>query len=497
MRTDKGPLHIRADVVRSCFAEPSQPPDVLGLLRTPVGRCETVDPKHVTCNSSLGTWEGVSSNTAISLRMVRRTLGALHLLDGKAVQSGRFARVVVAVEMAKPNGPRETTLYATMQQAVQSTLSGGDGSVRAVPGDDPDATLHITVALHNLVIGDLVQGSSNEKTTYEDHKETRENPDKPKAKAAVAAAESAVQQAIMDFQNRQAQARQAQQTCLSGCFGQYAAICQAGCNVGGAILTMVVDSDPAVTQAREALNQARANEAATPQTIEVPIMLPWPYKKTTYQRSVSVALDVDANFLSGAKHWSKPLSTSVDDYDVTSDARHNVPGHAVNRDIIDKPDSLLPLIGRLIAGELAKRVRAGVNQEREERAVKAFETSGHEATRPENRSVDAAAFDIAGARILQAVQHGGASLGAQAPFAIPVELVPPSCLLVVAAAEDPEDHLTLSTTTGSHADLQGASAAALEICPGEDQGGAAPVVQLSASKPGQARWGIYSMAPGK
>jgi hypothetical protein len=490
----KGDLHVRADTVASCFAATAPPPaEVVSLVRTPIGRCE-VEQRHVRCASSLGTWEGVSSLAAVSLRMVRRTLGALDIVDGRPVHSGRFARSVVAIEMAKPKDARETALYAAMQRTVQVALAGGDGSVRAVPPDDPDATLHISVALQNLVIGDLVQRVTMEQTTYEDHKETQPNPEKETARSAVENASTNVDQAIQDFHTRQDTAKAAHDACLSACSGQYANICRTGCNVGGVILTAVVDSDPSVQQARTALNQARSKEASTPATIQVPIMLPWQYKRTSYQRSVSVALDVDAKFPSGPRHLSSPMATSVDDYEVGSDPRHNVTGHAANRDIIDKPDSLLPLIGRMIADELGKRVRAGVSQEREERAVKAFEAAGHEAARPENRPLDAAAFDIGGARVQKPVGYGVVDFAAAGFVTVPVQSAAPMCLLVVASANDPEAHVKLITPDASHADLRGGSVAAIELCPGEPESAS---VNVSTTKGAQVRWGAYITAPGK
>jgi hypothetical protein len=368
--------------------------------------------------------------------------------------------------------------------------------VRAVPPDDPDATLRITVALQNLVIGDLVQRSTTEQTTYEDHKETRPNPDKDTARAAIENASTNVDQAIQDFHNRQDQARQAHDACLSACSGQYANICRTTCNVGGVILTAVVDSDASVQQARNALNQARSTEASTPATLQVPIMLPWQYKRTSYQRSVSVALNVDAKFQSGPRHWSSPMATSVDDYEVGNDPRHNVTGHTANRDIIDKPDTLLPLIGRLIADELGKRVRAGVSQEREERAMKAFQAAGHEATRPEYRSVDAAAFDVAGARVQKPLRYGIVSFAAEGEVTIPVAYAAPSCLLVVSVADDPEAHVKLMTPDAAYADLRGTAIAYVELCLGEGSPEATGV-KLYASKAGQVRWGAYVTAPGK
>jgi hypothetical protein len=267
-----------------------------------------------------------------------------------------------------------------------------------------------------------------------------------------------------------------------------------GCNVASTVAD-IVDNDSSVQQARTNLTNAQAQLASTPATVQVPIMMQWSYKKLSYTRSVSAGLDVDAKFPSGPRHWSKPLATAVQDYEVAGDARHNVTGHSANRDMMDRPDSLLPRIGALIADELAKRVRAGINQEREERAVKAFEDAGHEAARVENRGVDAAAFDVAGARVQKPLQHGGADLAADGAFSIPADLAPPSCLLVVAAASDPEAQLKLSTPGRTHGDLRGGSSAAVEICPGEATPAKAEV-KLTSSKPVQARWGVYATAPG-
>ncbi len=499
LRTSKGALHVRLDTLKGCFAPaaPSGTPDVLALVRTPMERCE-VEAHHVACRSSLGVWEGVASNGAVSLQLVRRTLGSLHIVDGSPVRSGRYARSVVAVDMAKARDGREATIYATMQSAVAQVLSGGDGSMRVVPADDPSATLRIGVQLHDLTIGDLQTRSSTEQSSYEDHKETRPNPDLPKAQAAVTNAEQAVTQAINDYNQRKQAEAQAHDACVSACQSSNDAnfrnICVSGCNVASTIAD-IVDNDSGVQQARANLTNAQAQLSSTPPTVEVPIMMQWSYKKTSYSRSVSAGLDVDAKFPSGPRHWSKPLTTAVEDYEVAGDARHNVQGHSANRDIMDRPDTLLPRIGALIADELAKRVRAGINQEREERAVKAFEDAGHEAARIENRGVDAAAFDVAGARVRKPLQHGAADLGADGSFSIPAEVAPPSCLLVVAAASDPEAQLKLSTAGGTHGDLRGGSSAAVEICPGEGTL-QRPEVKLTSSKPVQARWGVYATDPG-
>ncbi|HEX8794719.1 MAG TPA: hypothetical protein VF765_27420 [Polyangiaceae bacterium] len=502
LRANGGALHIRVDTVRTCFTDAAQPkasdPAVLTLARTPVERCE-VEHSLVTCRSSLGVWEGVASNSAVSLRAVRRTLGALHLLDGKPVSSGRFARTVVAIDMAKARDSREGALYVAMQGAAQQVLSGGDGGVRAVMPGDPDTTLPISVAVHDLVISDLVTRTSSEQSQYEDHKETRPNPDKAKAQAAIGEAQQGVDSAVQSYNQRKQAEAQAHDACINACNNvtdaNWRNTCLTGCNVASTVAD-IVDNDSDVQAARNKLTQAQTNYASTPDTIEVPIMMPWNYSKTTYQRGVSATLEVEAKFAAGPQHWSTPLSSSVDDYEVAGDARHNVTAHAAARDFIDRPDSLIPRIAQLVATQLAKQVRSGINRERQERAVAAFEQAGHEATRPENAAVDAAAFDLVGARMQKSVQHGGADVAAGDPgFTIQVGSVGPSCVLVVAVSDDPDVGLTLQTEGGSHADRRGRSTAEIEICPGEP-GNPSPVVHLTAAKPVHARWGVFATAPG-
>jgi hypothetical protein len=150
-----------------------------------------------------------------------------------------------------------------------------------------------------------------------------------------------------------------------------------------------------------------------------------------------------------------------------------------------------------VATQLAKQVRAGINRERQERAVAAFEQAGHEATRPENAAVDAAAFDLVGARMQKAVQHGGADVTAGGQgFTIQPDSVGQSCLLAVAVADDPDVGLTLETADGSHADRRGRSTAEVEICPGEP-GASNAVIHVAAAKPVHARWGLFATAASK
>src|SRR5579872_6312353 len=71
LRTSKGALHVRIDTAKTCFAQAAPgAPDVLTLVRMPRERCE-VDKNHVACRSSLGVWEGVASNSAVSIQLVR------------------------------------------------------------------------------------------------------------------------------------------------------------------------------------------------------------------------------------------------------------------------------------------------------------------------------------------------------------------------------------------------------------------------------------------
>lgn len=509
-RANRGTLHVRGDTLRTCFADPgdpsaSAPNDPMTRIRTDPSRCSTDEldgKKHVVCTTSLGVWEGIADNQAVSLRFVRRTLGNLHLLDGRPVTGGRFAKTVVGVQMAAPAHERERLLYASMDRAVTSVLSGDDGLVRVAPVGDPSVTLVVAAAVKDLKLGELEVREEKQQSEYEDHKETRPNSDKPKAQAAVELARRQLQQAREDFERRKEQEKQDHETCMNGCNTLTDTSARNGCQIGCGVLSMITaESDATVVAASTKLSEAEQTLAQTPDTVEVPIMAMWDYTKKVYARAISATLEMDIGFQSGPKHSSARLSDAVTDYEVDEDPRHNVKGHSPNRDIIDRPESLLPLIAERLSMHLGKELRAAINKEMQEAAMRSFVESGGEKPKPEYEAVDAMAFEAVGKRLRRAFQRGVATIKPGEPVPLPsaaIELGPRDCLLAVAVSEESTSAaIRLSTSSGTHADLRGKSFALVEVCGSEIQGGAGlGAIVLSANEETRVRWGLYNLALG-
>jgi len=506
-KAGRGTLHLRADTVASCFVAPGDPSakppaEALALTRTDRGRCTAAPNRgqeHLTCRTSLGVWEGTAGNRALDLRLVRRTLGTLNILGGRPVTGGRFARTVVAVKMGTPSQERERQLYRAMDEVFAKVLAGDDGMVRVAQPGDPSVTLVVSASVRDLVLGNLERKTVSATSQYEDHKESRPNPDKAKAQAEVENARVGLEAAREDFARRKEQERQDHQTCLNACSSQsdanMANACRTGCGIVSAV---TAESDAKVIAARNRLTEAQSKLGQTPDTIEVPVMQDWKYDKTLYSRAISAVLDLEVEFKSGTVRSSQPLSDAVADEEVVADERHNVAGHAPDRDLIERPESLIPRIAEKIAEHLGQGLRAAINKEMQEAALRAFAESGGEAPRPEYRSVDAMAFHAVGRRLRKAVQRGLSTLQPGTPVPLPsaaVDLGPDDCILAVAVSEgDTSGSLSLTTVDRSHGDLRGKSFALVEAC--RDELGEASRVELGLQSPQGAsvRWGLYKVS---
>lgn len=508
-KTNRGTLHLRGDTLRTCFADPddpsaSPPDDPMALIRTDPSRCsidQVNGSKHVECATSLGVWEGIADQQAVSLRFVRRTLGSLHIVDGRPVRGDRFAKTVVAVQMSAPSQERERQLYASMQQAVASVFSEDDGMVRVAPAGDPSVTLVVGATVKGLQLGELEVREEKQQSEYEHHKETRPNPDKPKVMAALESARVDLEQARRDFELRKEQERRDHETCMNGCDTLTDSSSRNGCQIGCGVLSMVTaEDDSSVVAARTKLSEAQQALARTPDTVEVPVMAKWDYLKKVYSRSITASLELDIGFRSGPRRSAVQLSDAVTDYEVVEDPAHNVKGHSPNQDIIDRPESLLPLIAERLSVQLGKELRAAINQERQEAALRAFTESGGEAPKPEYRTVDAMAFEAVGKRLRKAFHRGLANPEPGQPVSLPssaLELGPKDCLLAVAVSEGSTSaEIGLATPNLSHADLRKKSFAVVEVCGSELQGTEqiGSELVLSASEAASVRWGLYKVA---
>lgn len=506
---NNGALKVRVDVLSKCFGamgteQASRPADPLAFLRLPVTRCEqdTDDGKpHVECRTTVGVWEGVMNDTAVELRSVRRTLGAVHFLEGKLVNGGRYARTVVAVSVGSASDPRRQRLYAELRPAMQKAMARDAGGVRVTDAGASDATYKIGIELAEINIGELQTSEVPQTTKYKVRDETRDNPDKPRARERVASARDRLRTAESDYQTRKQDFDREKARLRDECNAQaskaegWAAVAAAtGCAAADALLQ---PSDSDVVAARTELSTAESELAKMPDTITVPIMADWQYTKKQYSRSVTSMLSITLQPADAPqpRTFQTPLQYTWQDYEVQADAAHNVQGHAPDRGPIDNPDGLVPYIAAAASSGIATRFRAAMAEAQIEAARKAMAAAGLEASKPGYETVDALAYATVGKRLEKPVLRGGSQLGAGKALPLPAEAISLSadqCVLAVAAgtAETPLA-LSIHTADRAFADTREGGFAVVELCQPELAGGKVPTLELASKAAGAVKWTLF------
>jgi hypothetical protein len=504
-----GTLEVRADVVKSCFGAPDEkrPELITALIRMPAGRCSESDDggkRHIECRSTLGAWSGVVADRALDLRAVRRSLGAVHFVDGQPVSGARYAKAVVAVTQGAAADPRGRELYRALDQSVRRAIvSDGSGSVRISTPGAADVTYKLHVEVSDLSIGPLERHETTDQSEYKIRDDVRDNPDKPRARERVQTARDALRDAEQSYQEEVRLWEQAKQAALDECRRQAEQMksdanrmmASSTCDIASVAGQLVKPGDSALRNARSELADAESTLAGTPDTITVPIMGSWTYKKTLYRRATSAQLKLTMQGVNDAQPSVVPipLSHQWEDYEVDADPAHNVKGNRPEPRFLQSDDALVPFVAEKASAALAVRLRAALSQAAIEQAMRAFREAGNAPPKPGFEAVDAIAFETAGRRLDRVVLRGEATLASGAPFALPVRSAKPgagSCLLAVAVAETGSaTDLALTAPDGAVADLRGGSLALVEVCDGDTR----PIEQLSlASKlGGKARWGLY------
>lgn len=514
LNVNNGSIKLRADVVQNCF-EPitaaDVAPGVAALLHVAPTRCSTsVDGgrDHVECRTSLGVWQGTIQGDALALTLTRRTLGPVHLLGGQPVNGSRYARAVVAVTKGQASSGRAKALYESLDRAVANAVAReAGGAVRIAEANAPDVTYRVHVDIGGINIGDLQQSETQEVSQYKVRDEERPNPEKPQAQARADRAHTALPDAERDYANELAAWEAAKQAAIDKCHEaannmndsdakQWA---NTGCDAAQIAGQFVQPSHDSVDAARQEVADAESALASTPDTITVPIMADWPYKKKLYSRSTSATLTISMrpNDVQQPTVVSIPLSVAWNDYEVAADPAHNVTEHQPEQGPIGDPEALIPFVAEQASAALATRLRAAISNASIEQAMKAFIAAGNDPPKPGYEAVDAVAFDAAQSRLSRVVLRGKADLPAGGgAFALPskaARLGPGECLLAVAVAPaDAAIDLRMKTPNGSHGDLRGASLATVEVCRDEiGDHDAVDVLELSSKVGGAVRWGLY------
>jgi hypothetical protein len=290
-----------------------------------------------------------------------------------------------------------------------------------------------------------------------------------------------------------AQAKQAASN-IGGTWGIVASLATDAANVGCQIAAMP-SMDP-VIEAQVAVSQASAAYASTPDTIEVPIMETWRYRKKTYSRSINATLRV-ITLEEGAAEpaaVSIPMAYTWRDYEVAADSFHNVDGHAPDRAPMDRPEALVPFVAKELSARLELQLKAAISRSLSRAAKAAFRDAGGEPPAPEHEALDIAAFGVAQKRLIKAVRRGRSQLKAQSGGpslqTMVSELGPGQCVLIaVMPEEDGFMRLKLASSDQRWGDLRGTSPAVLEMCP--DGGDLPSALELSSDDAGTVRWGVY------
>lgn len=509
-------LAVPAHVARDCFAEAgteeAKPPeDLRGSLRLASNQCieDTYKgKKHLECKTSLGTWMIAPKADRLSAQLARVTHGPVHFLDGRMVTKEAFATTVLGLTMAASGDPRERSLYAAMSDAVGATLAKEQSAVRVTVPNDPTVTVGVSLALAKLTIGELVKNEISETTTYPDHEESRPNPKLPEAIERASAARTAVVNAESELSAAEDDLRAQRRihaAALAECRaqaanakGKYSGLAGVGCEVGGAVFKpegRVSAARAALSNARGEVASADAQVSSMPKTIKEWVMMPWTYKRTRYERPVSVEVTMQVTPKGGAAQESvTPLRITIVDDEVADDPKHKVKGHVPDPALVSRPDELAPRIARQVSTLVASKLVAVLASEARAATLRALAASGGEATDPDYQLLDATAFDMVGARVQRAERRGRIMLnGGKVPVpAGSLTIGKEDCLLFAAVAEKPATAVVvLEDVAGKVFDRRGANYAVVEVCGRDLDKDTAPPFVIDGAKGTEVRWGVY------
>ena len=487
-----GELFVTPKTLLDCFAEAGSaeglPPEsgALALLRISPERCETERgalTTHIACRSTVGAWKA----DATGLHGVRRTLGPIHLLDGKPVSGRRFARAVVAIDTGRAATPRETVLYTAIRGAASELINRGDDSVRIAPVGDPSVTTNVKIVVKDVTIGEMRVTRSRPTSRYVVRTESVRNGAKDSARRELEQAEQLVSQKRAECDSMPSTDYSASQACIDKCTaggGMAAATCGFTCRNSGGNSGDKQACYGRVSEAEQALSSARSTYDSMPDSISNTIYGDWPYDRVDYSRKVTATISTDSGSSAGQKHASDPLEFEASDYEVTADSAHNVEGHSPRRDFIDSPDSILPNLGQRASELAVKRLREAISQGTIDAALKALSASANK-PKPGFEAVDAMAFDVVGSRLLAPLGYGDAKGTLPTASSAPAS---GECLLAVAVSADASGEVTLTTEDHRFADERKRPFATLELCAGEYTSPKPPAVVLEGS---QVRWAVY------
>lgn len=513
LEMNHGLMGVRADLVDSCFsaagsADATPPENATGLMHLDPGRCiqDAANPQHIECLSSLGVWSGTVDSSAMDVRLVHRTLGDVHFLDGHPVTGAPFARIVVSVTEDQPENDRQREIYRALGGVIRRSLARTAGdSVRLAPSSAPGVNFRVRVGVTNVRIGELRQSTQSGSSRYKIRDEQVPNPELPSARDAVRDARQRLDDARQQYQQDKQTYEKLKQQALRTCRQQANKVkdsnsrqwAQTSCNVADIASQFVQPSHSSVDSAQQDLDSARDRLSGMPRTITHHIMGSWTYQKKIYSRYISATLRITLEERGGGQPHTEShrLGYSWRDYEVQPDYEHNVDGHVPDRGPMQNPEALLPNIAARVSHVLAVRLKQAIQTASMNETKRAFRRAGNAPAKPGFEAVDALAFQTARHRLDKAALRGQSEVtrdqAAELPLAT-VPLGPGQCVLAVAVAKQASANLELITPDAGFADLRHRPVAAVEICSDEEPA-AHPIdtLLLKSDAPAEVRWGLY------
>lgn len=522
-------LRVRADVVASCFeasadapsetedaaeakeaqprsrfslARPAQASarrDVLRLLRLNGHSCRkepTNAGEHLECSTPAGVWHGTYTDDQISLRLTRRTLGTMHLIDGALVDPQGFATNIVAVRVAAAEDASVEQLQTRIRQEAARVLAG-DESARMAVSDDERANLELTIDVGDIQISQVATRTERIPHEYQDGTRRETNPKKQQAKDAATRAKEGIKEAQEDCKTRREDARDKYASCMqlaksasNLANGKTERTIQAGGEAACAVwrATMNTSCSDEISEARQKYEQAVEEEQSTPDMIDVPNMKRTTYDKRILSRTVRGRVTVTGS-LDGAPlaPTAHPFEATVEDFEVDADAPKKIEGHRASAPWLTDEKTAVPAIAPFMAGWVVKQVRSVLGRAAIARAKATLHRAGEEVAAG-TEAIHGLALQVGGDRIRSVVDAGTFTPrgGNATPVPAPAR-TGSDCLLVVAMLPEGSAGKVSLSAGDDVADVRGKPFAHIELCPGTE----AAKVELVSNVEEPVQWAAY------
>jgi hypothetical protein len=468
----------------------------LGLLHLDVRACRkeaTTAGEHIECATPAGLWQGHYGEDQISLHLVKRTVGTLHLVDGVLVAPQGFASNVVALRTATAEDASVDTLQRRMREEAARVLTS-DESVRVSESDSDRANLELLVDISDVQVAAVATRTVMIPHEYQDGTKREPNPKKSEARQATEHAKEGIEHAKEECKEKREQAKEDYSNCLQVAKstsnlanGKTEQTLQAGGEAACAIYKMAMSSNCAdeIAAARDKYEAAQQTERNTPDSIDVPVMKKTQYSKKLLSRTVRgrVALSgsLDGNSLPAV---AQPFEATVEDFEVEGDAAKKIDAHRASSEWIGDERAAVPAVAPQMAKWVVGQVKSVLGRAAIVRAKAALSRSGEQVAAG-SEALHGLALQIGGDRIRAVVHTGTVKVSKAANIPLP-KATPSECVLVVATL--PEGSAgTLSLAAGDISDQRGKPFANVELCADDD----ATKVQVASTVEEPVQWATY------